>query len=108
MPVFKEWMAASSAAQKQRLSRLSRVGLSHLYQIAQGRRMASSDAAARIEEASKGIGTDGGNLPMLARGDISAVCGECPYYKKCHKVKIKKVKLPPDPNKPKPFRHWMH
>lgn len=82
---FKSWMKASTSAEKVDVAILADASVQHLYDIAAGRRNASSDLAGRIEKA---IGVVNKRkreqkLPAVRRGDISEACAKCSFYVRC-------------------------
>lgn len=76
MPIsnFKRWMKQSSPDEKKALAKGAKTSVNMLYQLGYGTRKASSELAARVENAAAG---------EIARGDLNATCEKCPYFKRC-------------------------
>lgn len=89
MPIekYKEWMKESTMPEKKALAAEAKTSLALLYQLAAGHRKASSELAGRIAKGVRSVrhGTGEVPLPVVLRGDISEVCGTCPYFKDCEK-----------------------
>lgn len=82
---FKEWMAASSVAEKKELAIKARTSLNMLYQLGSENRNASSDLAGKIESGIASINRRKRHTPLpdVRRGDLSVACSKCRFYKEC-------------------------
>lgn len=83
MTAFSDWMNESTTKQKQRLANAAKISVNYLYRIAAGDRTVSAEVAAGIEKGSERINDI--KLPKLSRGDVSTICRDCSYFKKCNK-----------------------
>jgi|688.fasta_scaffold11062_10 hypothetical protein len=79
MDKFKQWMRESSASQKAAVADGASTSMIYLYQLAAGTREAGAALAGRLEAAFKKWEPKRG----ITRGDLSSVCSECPYFKRC-------------------------
>lgn len=79
---LKQWFKQASKEQKQELACIAGTSVGHLYQISSGNRIASTELAGRIEQASGTLHRVHG-LPRLYRYDLSPSCAVCPYAKRC-------------------------
>lgn len=81
---LKDWMKLATTMERDALIEGAHTSRDHLYHIANGVRTVSPEIAGRIEAAAKVLRkASKGRLPELTRADLSPVCGECPYAKKC-------------------------
>lgn len=80
MNQLKTWMIAAKPEEILGLAGLSGTSRDYLYQLAAGRRRASSELAGRIAAGADKIraGSEG-RLPRLGREDVSSVCRDCAY-----------------------------
>lgn len=83
---LKTWLLAASDAGLL-LALRHDVGTSaeYLRQVITGHRNASSSLAGELESFTDDVRKRGTALPELRRGDVSATCAQCPYYKSCTK-----------------------
>ena len=70
------------------MAKLAGTSMSMLYQMGyekdKGGRKAASELAGRIEKAAETIAMrDPVRFPILTRGDLSATCSGCEYFKNC-------------------------
>lgn len=84
---LKLWMDTATSKQVKRLSELSGVTRSYLYQIARGKRKASSDVAGRIETAARTLSRYEVTPGQLPRYEIAEACRNCPYAQRCAEEK---------------------
>lgn len=85
------WLRLATPEEREALALASGTPLNYLYHLAaEGKsyqRVASSEKAAAIETAAKPINAKalraGRTLPDLLRTDLSPVCRECVYARKC-------------------------
>lgn len=90
MKPLRKWMLLATTEEQTELAKLSGTSREYLYQLVNGIREASSGMAGKIEEASRKLRKGTKNrLAVLTRADISSVCSECSYAKKCLKNKGK-------------------
>lgn len=83
---LKDWMRLATTYEQNRLAALAKTSRSYLYDIAGGKRNASSDTAAAIEVSSRILHRESKRfLPILYRSSLSKACGACPYAPKCKK-----------------------
>ena len=73
---FKDWMRSLTPGAKQAIATNAGTSVAMLYQLSTGHRLASSELAARIENAAP---------DAISRADINSTCRECPYFKQCGK-----------------------
>ena len=85
MKPFRLWMIKATTDQQERLAKTAKLSRGYLYQIADGIRDASSDAAGRIAACAEKIrlADKKSKLPRITRADISSICGACEYSKRC-------------------------
>lgn len=85
---LKAWMKLATTFEQSELAKQAGTSREYLYQLGNGVRIASPEIAGRIETAARKLRkTSKGRLPALTRANLSPVCGECPYAKKCKGVK---------------------
>ncbi len=78
---FKIWLDNATGDEIDALAVAANTSSAYIRHIALGRRDASADMAARIEEGTKKIQREG--LASVSRGDLSEACNECPHFKAC-------------------------
>lgn len=84
MKPFRLWMLNATTLEQEELARKARVSRSYLYQLADGRRDALSETAGKIADAAEHIRkSSNSDLPVVTRADISTVCGQCNYARRC-------------------------
>lgn len=77
------WMRLASTKEQELLAEMAGTTRNHLYQIANGHRKASPDAAHRLANASQALAKQSkGRLPELYVTDLCRVCAGCPYAQK--------------------------
>jgi hypothetical protein len=82
MRLLRRWLKKASSEERKLLASLSGTSKTYLYMLSEGLRVASPDMAASIVKSSRKINK---TLPRLEIGDLSPVCGNCSFYKKCKK-----------------------
>lgn len=78
------WLARATQAQRAELATLAKSTTPYLYQLATGRRNASAEKAAAIEEATKALHGQHPELPPVLRTSSCQACSACPYAQQCH------------------------
>lgn len=85
--LLKAWMDKATTEQIAALAENADTSVGYLYQLASGRRAASSDIAARIEYAAELLVAGGAGTPgLLPRDFIAKVCASCPFAAMCRKT----------------------
>lgn len=86
MKPFRIWMLKATTAEQEELAQEAKLSRIYLYQIADGIKNPTVVAAGRIAEATEILRKKSkGRLPKVSRADISSVCAECEYAKRCLK-----------------------
>ena len=77
-------MLQATTVEQEKLASDAGVTRGYLYQLGDSIRDASSDAAGRIAAAAEFIRKKSKNrLPKISRADLSSICAECEYAKRC-------------------------
>ena len=89
MHILKKWWLLASADERSAMARAVGSTARYLYYLANpgasyGRK-ASDELAARVEVAAAAAKKCNPQLPALYRTDLSEVCRDCPYAKRCLK-----------------------
>lgn len=71
---FRKWHDGATMIARQRVAALAGTSVKYLDHIAKGRKQASAELAARLEEALVGIG-----VVKINRGHLCEACSTCPY-----------------------------
>lgn len=88
MNAIKRWMGGSTASQQQKLARLAKTSRNMLYQLASGHRVASPELAGRLERAVERMNRESkDDMDLFDRADVSPVCGDCPFARKCKRLR---------------------
>lgn len=84
MNAMKKWMLAATTREQEQLAADADTSRDYLYQVASGHRTPQPRLAGRIEKAAHNLRKASKNrLPELTRGDLSPVCHDCVYLKRC-------------------------
>lgn len=77
------WMRQATTPEQEALAKAAGTTRGQLYQLANGHRKASPDAAHRLANASQALAKQSkGRLPELYVTDLCRVCAGCPYAQK--------------------------
>ena len=83
MRLLRRWLKKATVQERQRLVALAGTSKTYLYMLSEGLRIASPEMAAKIVDSANRINKK--LLPKLTVGDLSPVCANCRFYKKCKK-----------------------
>lgn len=84
--LIKNWMETATPAQQKALAKFAGTSRTYLYQLANGTRKASSEMAAKLENAAELL-SQKENIGLLPRYFVSKICNGCHYAREKRRIK---------------------